>query len=213
MRSTRAPAAAPAPGRRPDEQRRLDSSSRDHVAHDTAGVPRDDRWRSRPRRRDPRDAEPRALGDPRAAARQDGRVSVQRRLRGLGRRDPRIRREGCRTAPRGARRRHLVLGQRLGVQRRTVRGSDGQGHGLRWPPRQGLPDDEGLRPRRGRGPQANRRLAAAPANRSRRPVAVPRDPVRGRRAPHLRPRRGRAEGRARGEEGRQAAVHRFLGAP
>ena len=176
-------------------------------------VPRHARRRDGLRPAGAGDAEAGAGRRSRAAARPRRRDRLDRRLRRLGLPDRRERDGGDRAhAPRD-RRGHHVLRQRVGVPRGPCRGGDGQGPRRLVVARPCLPHDEGLRARLRRGEEADRREPEAAAHRPCRPPAVPRDPVRRRPGADLRPGEGRPEGRARGAQGRQAALPRLLRPP
>ena len=104
-----------------------------------------------------------------------------------------------------------LLRQLLGLPRRRQRGDHGQGARgrRRQVAQEGLPDDQGLLPRRQGGPRADRGQPAAAADRRHRPDADARDQL------GQRPRMGGREGRARraaqdaeGGEGPLRRLHR-----
>ncbi|CAA9548964.1 MAG: Oxidoreductase, aldo/keto reductase family, partial [uncultured Thermomicrobiales bacterium] len=148
-------------------------------------------------------------GDPHPAPGHHRRGGLQPRPRRLPHRRPRARR-GHPARPRRDRRRDHLHGQRLGVPRRRVRGPDGRGPGPGRLPRQGVPDDQELRPRpqsRSLDGQAGGE-PAPPPHRRRRPLADPRGRLAGRPGPDLRPRR-RRRGDAAGEGAGQGPLHRL----
>ncbi len=152
--STRSPASAASSSKGAPSPRRRSARSRTRTGRPTRSAADRARTRARPRPEvDPRLRPPRALG-PRGGRPGDGRQDTGDRCRRPAApgvvADPRDQRDDEGPLPREPGHLHLGSGRRLRRQGRDLQRHEGNGEGVREPPRLQRPDRRGLHPRDGR---------------------------------------------------------------